>query len=201
MCLENVYEEICKGNAILLTGSGAHIGATGMNNEPLPTAKDLTKWLYEKCGIFNPSNKYDLADAASTFMEMYSDHELIEELKTIFALSGISENQKKLYNQNWKRVYTTNYDKIPLWATRESPDRKLFPVTLSDTYSEKLLNNRLCVYINGYIDKLDETTLTSDFKLTENSYMKALDFRVHIGANYSMKTLRLVIILLLLDYR
>ena len=206
MCLvlENVYEEICNGNAILLTGSGAHIGATGMNNKPLPTAKELSKLLYEKCGISNPPNENDLADAASTFMEMYSEHELVEELKMIFALSGVSENQKKLYNQNWKRVYTTNYDKIPLWATRDSSERRLFPVTLSDPYSEKLLNNRLCVFINGYIDKLDETTLTSEFKLTENSYMKALDLESSYWGKLLDEDLEtsnyLVVIGLSLDY-
>lgn len=174
--LEKLFHSICEGKAILLTGSGAHLGAIDLSGNPFPTGKDLAKHLYSKCGIENPSNIYDLADAATTFIEEHSERELITELKFLFSVSGIANSHKNLYNQNWKRIYTTNYDNIPVLATKDNTSRKLYPITLSERYSERILKKNICVYINGYIDKLDETTLTSEFKLTEHSYMKAQDF-------------------------
>lgn len=46
----------------------------------------------------------------------------------------------------------------------------LYPVTLSDDTALEKKHKKQCVYINGYIGRLNEKTLQSEFRLTGSSY-------------------------------
>ena len=67
----------------------------------------------------------------------------------------------------WIRCYTTNYDDVPMLAT----DQKLIPVTINQSTKKYIDSSNCCVYINGYIGKLDDKTINTEFKLTTTSYM------------------------------
>ena len=169
MELQEVYQAIINGRAILLTGSGAHMSAVRMDEKPFPSGVSLAEKLYKACGIEDPDNVADLQDAADTYLEVKSPDELISEIKKNLYVTQVKQEHKNLYTQDWQRVYTTNYDEIPILSSKES-EKPLYPVTLSDDVQIERENRKQCIYINGYIGKLNKNTLQSEFKLSGRSY-------------------------------
>lgn len=171
-----LFAKICEGNAILITGSGAHINVETPDGNKFLNGKQLARYLYINAGIPEDEIDDDISNAAQTYMELKSANSLVEELKLLFNVGKIQNEHINLYNQNWKRIYTTNYDMVPMLATKEAGNKRIYPVTLSTKYNKQLLDKKLCIYINGYIDNLNEDTLSAEFKLTEDSYMKTTSF-------------------------
>lgn len=155
---------------MLITGSGAHMDVLTPDEKPFPSGIELSRTLYTSCGIMNPENPYDLQDAADTFLEKHSADKLIVELKKALLVGKISQKHKDLYAQPWQRVYTTNYDDVPLLATK-SGTSTLSAVTLNSELSKNWTDTQYCVYINGYIGHLNEKTLKSEFRLSGESYI------------------------------
>lgn len=172
MELNDVFQSIIDGTAVLITGSGAHMGALNSSGTPFPSGYILAKSLYEKSGIMNPDNPWDLQDASETYLENNNTLSLINYIKNELRVGLINEEHRELYDNAWQRVYTTNYDAVPLVAT-SSGDNGLVPITLSRNYKSKLLVKNLCIYINGYIEQLDERSINDEFKLTSKSYLSA----------------------------
>lgn len=131
MELEKIYQAIITGRAMLITGSGAHMTALGMNGEKFPSGVALAERLYKSAGIVNPENPYDLQDAADSYLETKSSDELIAELKKVLYVSKVQKEHEILYGQDWQRVYTTNYDEVPILASKDM-EEPLYAVTLSD---------------------------------------------------------------------
>lgn len=169
MELERVYHAILNGRAILITGSGAHKDVLTPDGKDFPAGIDLAKTIYASCGIMNPENEWDIQDAADTFLEKKSVDKLIVELKKMLLVGQIKQKHKDLYAQPWQRVYTTNYDDVPLIATKDAKET-LIAVTLNSSLKKDWLDTDYCVYINGYIGNLNETTLKSEFRLSGKSY-------------------------------
>lgn len=169
---DKIYENIINGKAILITGSGAHLDVEDPNGNVFPSGARLANKLYGAIGIKNPENPWDLQDASESFLERKSASELIEEIKIALTVGKVTETAKILYSSPWKRVYTTNYDNVPRVSTSHQ-NNPLLPRTLGDFYDATLLEKRICLYINGYIENLTPETLNSEFKLTGKSYMTA----------------------------
>ncbi len=150
MELEKIYQAIITGRAMLITGSGAHMTALGMNGEKFPSGVALAERLYKSAGIVNPENPYDLQDAADSYLETKSSDELIAELKKVLYVSKVQKEHEILYGQDWQRVYTTNYDEVPILASKDM-EEPLYAVTLSDDVKLEKSKKKQCVYINGYI--------------------------------------------------
>lgn len=167
-----IYKHIVEGNAILITGSGAHIDVYTPDGEKFPSGVILAKQLYKLCGIDNPENPWDLQDASETYQEKFTADKLVQEIQKQLMVGQVQEEHRLLYSYNWQRVYTTNYDDVPRVSTRKN-ENPLIPVTLSASRKEGDLQNNLCIYINGYIGKLTPETLNDEFKLTGRSYLAA----------------------------
>lgn len=105
MKLQEVYQAIINGRAILITGSGAHTEVMPPEGELFPSGIDLAKTIYQSCGISNPENPWDIQDATDTFLEKKSPDKLIVELKKMLLIGKIQQTHKWLYNQPWQRVY------------------------------------------------------------------------------------------------
>ena len=202
MELEKVYQAIIQGRAMLITGSGAHLTALDINGDKFPSGVTLAKKLYEACGIMKPENPYDLQDAADSYLEIRNSSELITELKRTLRVAKVQQEHKILYGQDWQRVYTTNYDEVPLLAS-QGIEEPLYAVTLSDNVKLERSEKKQCVYINGYIEKLDDKTLQSEFRLSGRSYASESLNRSQWGAVFSddLVTVDCVVIVgLSLDY-
>lgn len=202
MELEKIYQAIITGRAMLITGSGAHMTVLGMNGEKFPSGVALAEKLYKACGITKPENPYDLQDAADSYLETKSSDELIAELKKMLYVSKIQKEHEILYGQDWQRVYTTNYDEVPVLASKDM-EEPLYAVTLSDDVKLEKSKKKQCVYINGYIGKLSERTLQSEFRLSGRSYASESLNQSSWGAIFSddLTTVDCVVIVgLSLDY-
>lgn len=167
---EQVFKSILAGTAILITGSGAHMSVMTPDGEEFPSGYMLSKELYRLCGIENPDDPWDLQDASDTYLDKFSSDKLVETIKNLLTVGTIQQEQKELYSCNWQRIYTTNYDEVPRNSTRKN-ERPLKPVTLSVSVRENILDENLCIYLNGYIEKLTPETLDNEFKLTGRSYV------------------------------
>lgn len=202
MELEKIYQAIITGRAMLITGSGAHMTALGMNGEKFPSGVALAERLYKSAGIVNPENPYDLQDAADSYLETKSSDELIAELKKVLYVSKVQKEHEILYGQDWQRVYTTNYDEVPILASKDM-EEPLYAVTLSDDVKLEKSKKKQCVYINGYIGNLSERTLQSEFRLSGRSYASESLNQNAWGAIFSddLTTVECVVIVgLSLDY-
>lgn len=167
MNLNTILEEIVAGRAILFTGSGVNGQVKNHNGEVFPDGRKLTELLYRECGIDTPDDPYDLQDASMTYVEMKSAAQLIQKLKVIFNISEAGETVPTLYQMPWQRVYTTNYDEGPvLYGSKVA-------VTINMPTQRYLDQEDICVYVNGYLGKITEETLLSEFKLTAKSYLSA----------------------------
>ena len=169
---KDIFDSILRGTAILITGSGAHLDVETPNGDKLPSGIMLAEKLYELCGINDPENKYDLQDASETYLERFSAFDLIQEIKKQLRVGKIQKEHEELYSFNWQRVYTTNYDEVPLIATSKKEHKSmLMPITLKTPRFKKDLEKKLCIYINGYVEKLTEQSINDEFKLTGKSYL------------------------------
>ena len=71
MELQKVYKHILEGNAILITGSGAHLDVHTPNGGEFPSGVTLASRLYKLCGIMEPENPWGLQDASETFWKNF----------------------------------------------------------------------------------------------------------------------------------
>lgn len=168
MDLEQAIKNALDGNAILFLGSGASFGAVNQNNVTMGVGEDLAKKIYP--GVS------DLQQATELFIdEKNNEHkdgelELISFLKKEFYSTAITEDQSKLSIIPWKRIYTTNYDDVIERAYMES-SKPILSVTTDDNASDYLSCSELVyLHINGYIKKLNKSTLQNSFKLSSTSY-------------------------------
>lgn len=169
---EDILKSIMEGTAILITGSGAHVTVETPDNEQFPSGCNLSKKLYYLSGIDNPEDERDLQDASETYLEKHSEEELVNVIKSILRVGSIKEEHRKLYSFNWQRVYTTNYDDVPLIATSKN-EYPLIPITINMPCKNIDFNQKMCIYINGYMGTLTPDKLTNEFKLTGRSYLSA----------------------------
>ncbi|MCQ2308186.1 MAG: SIR2 family protein [Bacteroidales bacterium] len=160
------------GNSVLFVGSGFSIGAENISGTPLPTGDGLAKLLYEECG--ESSDGGNLLDASELYIDKFGALAIVEYLKKMFTIKEITSEQKLITSLPWKRVYTTNYDNIIELGYNLS-GRKIYPKVLTDSCRELTDKSKLCVHLNGYIERLDDSSLDSEFKLTDRSYT-ATDF-------------------------
>lgn len=169
--LEKGIKSIFSGNAILITGAGASYGAVNESGSNLPMGDKLAELIFEECEI-PPST--DLNDAADTFIEKFGEDRFIGKLKKLLNVTEIREWHKILYSQNWRNIYTTNYDRVPVIACNLA-GKNLVPVTLDASIQQYDKVNK-CIYINGIIDNLNHNTLNSQFKLNSSSYESSAHF-------------------------
>lgn len=160
------------GNCVLFVSSGFSIGAENISGTPLPTGNGLAEHFYRECG--ESSDGGNLLDASDLYTNKFGINAVVEYLKKMFTIKGITQEQKFVTSLPWKRVYTTNYDNIIELGYSQS-GRKIYPKVLSDSCRELSDKSKLCIHLNGYIERLDESSLDSEFKLTDRSYT-ATDF-------------------------
>ncbi len=163
--LEKLLKLIATGKAILFAGAGFSVGAVNLVDEKVKLAKGLAEEIDK---ITNDDSDGDLYTATQYAIESNKSIELIELLKRLFLVKSVEEYHLSILSLPWRRYYTTNYDNvIELGGLKNSKDIK--PVTISD--SREMLQENICVHVNGYIENLNEDTLNNSFKLSEASYL------------------------------
>lgn len=168
MTLTEAIKQIGDGNCLLFVGSGFSFGASTIEGTPLYSASELSKRLYEVCGI--TENDYQLDKAAQLYSEEKGDYQLVEFLKQGFIANEVSPDHQFIGSLPWRRIYTTNYDNVIEKAYTDNR-RRITTVTLSNRLHAYKDKDKLCIHLNGYIENLTYDKLYNEFKLTQSSYL------------------------------
>lgn len=174
MTFEAAIDMISSGHCILFVGSGFSLGAQkayspdGKNQEEVRSAWDVANTLFKEAGYAGTGNG-KLGDAAQYYLKKKSKAQLIDFLLREFQISTPSADQITVSSQNWKRIYTTNYDRIIEIASQSSRYPKIC-VPASTPMRETANKRGVCVHLNGSISNLTPDTLDNEFKLTNRSY-------------------------------
>ena len=175
MQLERAIRYACDGRALLFVGAGFSSKAFNLDDKEFPVASKLAKTLCEDMGIANNSN-------LSLVSDMYIDSpkygipRIIDHLNRAYRFKSwgtARETYLTVLNLPWRRIYTTNYDNLCETALTEL-GKVVTPTTLSDSVGDYSCVQTV-VHLNGYIDRLNATTLQKEFKLSSTSYL-AEDF-------------------------
>jgi hypothetical protein len=172
MDFEKAIEKIFEGNCILFTGSGFSFGAKNVlsTNPEIKSAPDLALTLNE-ISDYKTINT-DLKKATTAYLQKKSETDLIDVLKQEFTISAISPDHEYIGSLKWSRLYTTNYDAIlEISYKQNGKGMYLTPVTLSDIPKDFPDRSKVIVHLNGYIDNLTTSTLNSEFRLNNRSYL------------------------------
>ena len=179
--ISDAIEAALDGDAVLITGSGASLGATNKNGEEIQTASELKDLLLAKCKIPDPKSEATLQYAAQKYRRYAAlkykdtrDEHFINLLKDLFTVDsrGCTESQRTLYSIPWIRCYTTNYDNIPYKASPRGAYIRQVDLDDEPPHDSAGSNKKgpYCVCINGMIKKIDSEKLDNTFKLTTESY-------------------------------
>ena len=110
--LSKAIEYALDGLAILFTGSGFSYGCT--NNLPAPDSQfplgnGLRDLLARDLKITTTS---DLKTVSQFYIQKLGAEKLVSRLMEVFTLKEATDDQKEIMSIPWKRVYTTNYDRV-----------------------------------------------------------------------------------------
>ena len=186
--MENLIRKISNGKAILFVGAGFSKSAKNINGDnQLPLATELAR-IIGKLGDFD--DEEDLKYAADYFLNVCCKNnptladKLINQLKKIFTIKEVKDEHKWIMRIPWKRIYTTNYDDLIEQSAR-SIGELIETVDIDDSTNVNT-NKKVCVHLNGAINKLNNLTINTKFKLSRSSYMSSESF-VESGWNYIFK--------------
>jgi hypothetical protein len=181
-----LLQRIASGKAILFTGAGFSRGTTNIDDQEPPLASDLALMICE-AGNF-PACK-DLRFAADYYISTHKDKtNLISLLKRQFDVKRVKYTHISICQVNWRRFYTTNYDKSIEVAARES-GKAIECIDILCSPKEYYRREGLCVHLNGSLDTLTTESLETRFKLSTSSYVSADAFTASEWLFYFRKDL------------
>lgn len=171
MELEEAIRHAIDGNAVLFTGSGFSFGAKNLENKSPMTGRAFARHLYELCNV--NSDDDNLALASQLYLQNNKDEgalELVKLCRNVFSIRESAHHHQVVLGLSWQRIYTTNYDDLAEESAIQV-GKLLTTVTLDDPPENYLSSSRVCVHINGSINRLTQNDLTASFKLTAASYL------------------------------
>ncbi|KHD24724.1 hypothetical protein NM09_11195 [Vibrio caribbeanicus] len=154
------------GTSLLFTGAGFSYGAINILKKQPQDARSLSFHFSKLAGI-EPDEDLEYSSEMAIIAKGASV--IIDTLKKEYTIKSVSESHKLIAAKNWKRVYTTNYDRVFEIATNEL-GKHCDSVSILQ-HPASITSDAQCIHLNEIIDNLDIDTLGSDFKLTESSYI------------------------------
>jgi hypothetical protein len=173
---------ISTGKAILFTGAGFSKSTRDVGSNEPSLAKELA---HDICHLGEFPEDDDLRYATDYYLDNCDKLKLIELLKEKYTLQSTSDVHETICSANWRRFYTTNYDKSIEMAAAQV-GKVIECIDTSFPTEKYYKRNGLCVHLNGSIDSLDEDTLETSFKLSTSSYISPDSF-VNSDWNYYFK--------------
>jgi hypothetical protein len=161
------FGEFDPESSILFLGSGFSLGATNIGGESPPNGTGLRRHFIEQLGLPNDTT-YELQVLTEEFAENNSQ-KLYDELYRIFRITTLSEVQKAVLSERWRRIYTTNYDDVVethRLATKALPNA----FDVSESVPSKLPHGAV-VHLHGSIRLITPDNLNNSLVLGEASYV------------------------------
>ena len=135
------------------------------------TATPLAHELLKQCGYDEFDYIDDLGQASEIYQDEKSEHELVSYLIDVFTATDVTLAQETISTLPWQRIYTTNYDNIVELSYQKNKKNILSPVLSENPKQYFGKKCKLCVHLNGKVDKLSTEKLNGEFKLTNRSYL------------------------------
>ena len=170
--MDELVGRLSTGKAILFTGAGFSMSSKNVAGEEPSAGGELAK---EICRLGGFAEDEDLRYATDYYMSNFSKTNLVELLKQKYTLQSTSKAHETICSINWRRFYTTNYDKgVEISSSKVGKVVECIDVTHSAaTYYKR---DGLCIHLNGSIDSLTEDSLENSFKLSTSSYISPDSF-------------------------
>lgn len=168
----HLIQSIASGNAILFTGAGFSGLVKNVQLEELSAAESLA---HSICDLGNFERDNDLRYAADYFIANNNKSELVSLLQDKYTVHSTDEIHDVICSANWRRFYTTNYDKSIELASA-NVGKKVECIDISFPTKLYYRKDNLCIHLNGSIDSLNEETIESTFKLSTSSYISPESF-------------------------
>lgn len=166
MEIEEAIGYILEGESVLFLGAGYSAGATNIQGKPIINGRDLNILFKERCSIVDDIS---LDFSAETFQEQYGPDEMISLLTDQFICTSVKAHHRIIAEQPWKMVYTTNFDNVFEFASNKCK-KKIVPALINEEPSS-FSKQRICLHINGYIERLSAKNLNKHIKLISTSYL------------------------------
>ena len=154
-------------SSILFLGSGFSLGATNIAGKNPPNGAGLRKHFIEQLGLPNETT-YDLQILTEEFSDK-NPQKLRDELYRIFRVVVLSDSQKTILNERWRRIYTTNYDdavETHRLAINSLPNT----FDVAESVPNKLPHGSV-IHLHGSIRVITPDNLNSSLVLGEASYV------------------------------
>lgn len=182
--LLSVISRVHSGNTLLFIGAGFSIGAESEVGHPLPLAKELSEKIC-RLGSFDEDD--DLAFSADYFLKYNDSKDLINLLKDSFTVVRVRKYHENIANNNWRRVYTTNYDNTFELASGNC-SKPIRAITLEDNPTQLFRCRDICVHINGAIQNLHSDSLENHLNSQSLHIQTLTHFPIHRGLIALRKT-------------
>lgn len=151
---------------ILFLGSGFSREATNRIGTYPPVGDELRKQIIKE--INKPDIDDELKDVSHYAQSLGFDlHGL---LNNLFVISKISDDQKNILRQDWKRIYTTNYDDcIERNEIGVDTQRRRKSFSFEDPRPAKIRSGSI-IHLHGYIHNCKKDNVLSQLILDHKSY-------------------------------
>ena len=154
------------GTSILFTGAGFSFGAENIKGQMPKDSIHLSRAI---CKIAKIGEDDDLYYSSEYCIDNSPHHELVDLLKFEYSIKAVSKSHELIAKKRWRRIYTTNYDRVFEIASN-NVGKVCESVSISSPPSQYSQQNQ-CVHLNGTIENLTKDALTEEFKLSDSSYV------------------------------
>ncbi len=170
--VQALLKKVASGKAILFTGAGFSVNTKNLTGSQPPFAKELAEKI---CKLGNFKVHDDLRYVSDYYLDSNGGEKLIPLLKKNYTLTDVTEDHINICKVNWRRYYTTNYDKSIELASAKN--KKIVEcIDLNYETGEYYKRSQLCIHLNGSIDSLTEDSFENSFKLSTSSYISPDSF-------------------------
>lgn len=153
--------------SVLFLGSGFSIGARNIANSSPPNGKGLRRHFIEQLK-FEANADYDLQVLSEEFAKR-DPGKLSDELYKIFRLTELTAGQTAVLNEDWRRIYSTNYDDaVELHRLKRKVPPNAYDV--SEPVPNKLPHGAV-VHLHGSIRLITPDNVMKSLVLGEASYV------------------------------
>ncbi|MDG4475902.1 SIR2 family protein [Thiovibrio frasassiensis] len=154
------------GTSILFTGAGFSFGSKNIKGEMPRDSINLSRQI---CKIAEIDEDDDLYYSSEYYLDNKPPNKLVDLLKSEYSIKEVSKFHELIARKSWRRVYTTNYDRVFEIASN-NVGKVCESVSISSAPSQYSQNNQ-CVHLNGTIENLTKDALSEEFKLSDSSYV------------------------------
>lgn len=170
--INGLLSKISTGQAVLFTGAGFSSSTLNVDGQDTSTATDLA---HEICDLGSFPHDDDLRYVTDYYLANNNKENLVRFLRQKYTLSEVSSIHNTICGINWRRFYTTNYDKSIEIASNNN--NKIVDTIDVDYPTESYYRREnLCIHLNGSIDSLNEESIDNSFKLSSSSYISPESF-------------------------